>query len=211
MSVITIFGGAKDSAKLIKRFDNEVKKAKTKKCNVLVTRASQDLIQYAENTYSNDENKLVLGANTIVYLANRDVHPEKIGVVSAGVADDDVREEAELTLLANNFQPLSFPDIGVNNWQKTMSEVDDLNECCAVISIQGFEGALPVILAGLVSLPIISVPTSTGYGVADDGLTALRTSLSSCTEGISVVNVDNGFGGAECAIRIANQIRRYSK
>lgn len=89
-----------------------------------------------------------------------------------------------------------------------MSQLDYINKNQAVISVQGFEGALPVVLAGLTSLPIISVPTSTGYGIANKGYTALNTSLSSCTSGISAVNIDNGFGAGEVAVRILNVIEQ---
>lgn len=88
--------------------------------------------------------------------------------------------------------------------------VDEINKCRAIISVQGFEGALPVVLAGLTSLPIVSVPTSTGYGVSAKGYTALNTSLSSCTSGISVVNINNGFGAGEAVVRILDVIGNES-
>lgn len=80
----------------------------------------------------------------------------------------------------------------------------EINQCKAIISVQGFEGALPVVLAGLTELPIIAVPTNTGYGVASKGYTALNTALSSCTSGITVVNIGNGFGAGEFAVHILN-------
>lgn len=92
----------------------------------------------------------------------------------------------------------------------SVPNVDEINKCRAIISVQGFEGALPVVLAGLTSLPIVSVPTSTGYGVSAKGYTALNTSLSSCTSGISVVNINNGFGAGEAVVRILDVIGNES-
>lgn len=131
-----------------------------------------------------------------------------VAIASAGIADRHVAEEAGLTVYLHGYEPDFFNDIGVNDLKKTLSQLDYINKDQAVISVQGFEGALPVVLAGLTSLPIISVPTSTGYGIANKGYTALNTSLSSCTSGISAVNIDNGFGAGEVAVRILNVIEQ---
>ena len=134
----------------------------------------------------------------------------KVAITSAGIADRNIVDEAGLTVMMHSYTPKFFNDIGVNDLKKTTDSVDDLNECSAIISVQGFEGALPVVLAGLVSLPIISVPTSTGYGVSAKGYTALNTSLSSCTSGISTVNINNGFGAGEVAVRILDMVNSYA-
>lgn len=134
----------------------------------------------------------------------------KVAITSAGIADRNIVDEAGLTVMMHGYTPKFFNDIGVNDLKKTTDSVDDLNECSAIISVQGFEGALPVVLAGLVSLPIISVPTSTGYGVSAKGYTALNTSLSSCTSGISAVNINNGFGAGEVAVRILDMVNSYA-
>ena len=133
----------------------------------------------------------------------------KVAITSAGIADRSIVDEAGLTVLMHGYTPKFFNDIGVNDLRKITDSVGDLNKCNAIISVQGFEGALPVVLAGLVSLPIISVPTSTGYGVSAKGYTALNTSLSSCTSGISAVNINNGFGAGEVAVRILDTVKKY--
>lgn len=129
-------------------------------------------------------------------------------ITSPGIADRHVVEEAGLAVCLHGYKVNFFNDIGVNDLNKTLSRLDSIKKSQVIISVQGFEGALPVVLAGLTSLPIVSVPTSTGYGVASKGYTALNTSLSSCTSGISAVNIDNGFGGGEVAVRILNAIEQ---
>lgn len=134
-----------------------------------------------------------------------------VAITSAGLADRHIVDEVGLTVLLSGYTPVYFNDIGVDDIQKTLKSVDAIKESHAIVSVQGFEGALPVILAGLVDLPVIAVPTSTGYGVSSDGYTALNTALTSCTSGISVVNIDNGFGGGAQAVRILTQIEKFSR
>lgn len=98
--------------------------------------------------------------------------------------------------------------MGINDMDYLLSQAEKLKDYDIIISVQGFEGALPAVLANQVDAPIISVPTSTGYGVSNNGISALNTSLSLCTPGISVVNIDNGFGGAMCAIKFAYKIQK---
>ncbi|QBZ70021.1 LarB [Enterococcus phage vB_EfaM_Ef2.3] len=129
-----------------------------------------------------------------------------VAITSAGVADRDIVDEVYLTVLLSGYVPVAFHDIGVNDLNKLMYSVEGINDCNAIVSVQGFEGALPVVLAGLTNLPIVAVPTSTGYGISADGYTALNTALTSCTSGIAVVNIDNGFGGGAMAVRILEQI-----
>lgn len=129
-----------------------------------------------------------------------------VAITSAGLADRKIVDEAGLTVILRGYKANFFNDIGVNGLHRTLDQLDEINKCGAIISVQGFEGALPVVLAGLTDLPIISVPTSTGYGVSAKGYTALNTALSSCTPGITAVNIDNGFGAGESAARILNTI-----
>lgn len=147
-------------------------------------------------------------SQTAFYRANPTESDLSVAITSAGVADRDTVDEAYLTVLLNGYVPVSFHDIGVNDLKKLMASTDAITKSNAVVSVQGFEGALPVVLAGLIDLPIIAVPTSTGYGISADGYTALNTALTSCTSGISVVNINNGFGGASQAVRILEQIEK---
>lgn len=127
-----------------------------------------------------------------------------IGVVCAGTSDIPVAEEAALTIETTGRTPIRHYDVGVAGLHRVMSIRDELNACGCVIVIAGMEGALPSVVAGLIARPVIAVPTSVGYGVALGGLAALLGMLSSCAPGVTVVNIDNGFGAAIAACRIVS-------
>ncbi|MCB0685296.1 MAG: AIR carboxylase family protein, partial [Saprospiraceae bacterium] len=93
---------------------------------------------------------------------------------------------------------------GVAGLHRLLNRLDELKKFQVLIVVAGFEGALPTVMGGLLPQPIIAVPASVGYGVAAGGHTALKTMLSSCANGITVVNIDNGYGGALAAVRILN-------
>ena len=97
-------------------------------------------------------------------------------------------------------------DVGVAGIHRLFNRLDDLKACRVLIVVAGFEGALPSVVGGLLSQPIIAVPTSVGYGVAQSGTTALHAMLTSCANGITVTNIDNGYGAAMAAYRILRQI-----
>ncbi|HAA89694.1 MAG TPA: nickel pincer cofactor biosynthesis protein LarB [Peptococcaceae bacterium] len=120
----------------------------------------------------------------------------KITVVTAGTADLPVAEEAALTakILENEVERIY--DIGVAGLHRLFSFLPNLSSALAIIVVAGMDGALPSIVAGLVDRPVIAVPTSTGYGANFQGLAPLLTMLNSCAPGVSVVNIDNGFGAA---------------
>ncbi len=122
-----------------------------------------------------------------------------IAVVSAGTSDLPVADECRLTLAALGHDPYAITDVGVAGLQRLTSVVPDIQRADAIVALAGMEGALPTVLAGLVSKPIIAVPTSVGYGAALEGVTALLSMMASCAPGIAVVGIDNGFGAA-CAV-----------
>jgi NCAIR mutase (PurE)-related protein len=120
----------------------------------------------------------------------------RIGVACAGTSDLPVAEEAARTLEAFGHDAAEFYDVGVAGVHRTLAVRDDLDACRAVIVVAGMEGALPSVVAGLIRPPVIAVPTSVGYGASFGGLAALLAMLNSCAPGVSVVNIDNGFGAA---------------
>jgi hypothetical protein len=120
-------------------------------------------------------------------------------VVTAGTADIPVAQECTAVLSALGFVPTLLVDCGVAGLHRLLAEVDRLAMADAVVVIAGMEGALASVVGGLTPAPVVAVPTSTGYGAAFEGLTALLTMLSSCASGVTVVGIDNGFGAA-CAI-----------
>jgi NCAIR mutase (PurE)-related protein len=120
----------------------------------------------------------------------------KIAVVCAGTADVPVAEEAALCAEAFGSKVERLYDVGVAGIHRLLNNVDVFKGCNAVIVVAGMDGALPSVVGGLVSCPLIAVPTSVGYGSSFEGLAALLTMLNSCAVGMSVVNIDNGFGAA---------------
>lgn len=120
----------------------------------------------------------------------------KIAVVCAGTADVPVAEEAALCAEAFGSRVERLYDVGVAGIHRLLDNVDVFNGSSAVIVVAGMDGALPSVVGGLISVPLIAVPTSVGYGSSFKGLAALLTMLNSCAVGLSVVNIDNGFGAA---------------
>lgn len=123
-------------------------------------------------------------------------------VVSAGTSDMPVCEEAALTAEALGCRVHRVYDAGVAGLHRLLSSLDVLRRARVIIAVAGMEGALPSVVGGLVSCPVIAVPTSVGYGASFGGMAALLAMLNSCASGISVVNIDNGFGAGFLASRI---------
>ena len=132
-------------------------------------------------------------------------HPG-IAVICAGTSDLPVAEEAARTLEVMGFEPARVRDVGVAGLHRLLHHLPSLLEARVIVAVAGMEGALPSVLAGLVAAPVVAVPTSVGYGAAFGGLAALLAMLNSCASGISVVNIDNGFGAAYMAAAIMKQI-----
>jgi len=127
-----------------------------------------------------------------------------VAVVCAGTSDLPVAEEAAQTLEFAGARVNRITDVGVAGLHRLLARLDDLRSASIVIAIAGMEGALPSVLGGLVAAPVIAVPTSVGYGANLNGLSALLSMLNSCASGLTVVNIDNGFGAAVAALRMLN-------
>lgn len=123
-------------------------------------------------------------------------------IVTAGTSDLPVAEEAAVTASAMGNTVARLTDVGVAGIHRILSQKDALMSAAIVIVIAGMDGALASVVGGLVRVPVIAVPTSVGYGAAFDGLAPLLTMLNSCAAGVTVVNIDNGFGAAAAASRI---------
>lgn len=118
----------------------------------------------------------------------------KIVVATGGTSDIPVAEEAALTAQALGNEVVRLYDVGVAGLHRLLSHIDEIMTAKVIIAIAGMEGALASVIGGLADCPVIAVPTSVGYGAAFEGLTALLSMLNSCASGVSVVNIDNGFG-----------------
>jgi hypothetical protein len=126
----------------------------------------------------------------------------KIVVATGGTSDMPVAEEAALTAEALGNQVVRLYDVGVAGLHRLLSHLDEIMEARVIIAIAGMEGALASVIGGLADCPVIAVPTSVGYGASFGGLSALLSMLNSCASGVSVVNIDNGFGAGFLASRI---------
>jgi pyridinium-3,5-biscarboxylic acid mononucleotide synthase len=128
-----------------------------------------------------------------------------VAVVTAGTSDLPVAREAVVTAGVFGTTATTILDVGVAGLHRLLAELDALHAADAIVAIAGTDGAMPGVIAGLVGTPVIAVPTSVGYGAALSGVAALLTMLNACAPGLTVVNIDNGFGAAVAAARIARQ------
>lgn len=130
----------------------------------------------------------------------------KIGIMTAGTSDINIAEEARVIVEEGGCEAIVSYDVGVAGIHRLFPQIARMVEedVCAIIVCAGMEGALPSVVAGLVDIPVIAVPTSVGYGVGEGGRVALDAMLQSCAPGIAVVNIDNGFGAGVFALTIVN-------
>ena len=125
-------------------------------------------------------------------------------VVTAGTSDLPAAEEAAVTATAMGNEVRRLTDVGVAGIHRLLSRTDQLHAAKVIIVVAGMDGALPSVVAGLVRVPVIAVPTSVGYGASFGGIAAMLAMLNSCAAGLTVVNIDNGFGAAVAASRITH-------
>lgn len=170
---------------------------------VLITRMRQEAADLLQNTIAEKPEEIPGGFTydplSHVGIVGAVPAPDgggKIAVVCAGTSDIPVAEEAAKTAEVLGNEVLRIYDVGVAGIHRLFSRLDDLLSARVVISIAGMEGALTSVVGGLVSVPVIAVPTSVGYGASFHGVSALLSMLNSCASGVSVVNIDNGFGAA---------------
>jgi len=128
--------------------------------------------------------------------------PGKVAIAAAGTSDQRVATEAARTLEFSGVDAEVLVDIGVAGLWRLEARLPELRAADIVIVVAGMDAALVSVMGGLVGAPIIGVPTSVGYGVAEGGSTALNSALASCAQGVAVVNIDNGFGAACAAVRM---------
>ncbi len=167
---------------------------KNRGINILATRMSESV--YTELQAEFGEGRYTAGPG-IFTLTQKPVEKNskgEIAVVSAGTSDFRVAEEAALTAEFYGHTVSRYSDVGVAGIHRLLASIEDIRRARVIVVVAGMEGALASVVAGLVQSPIIAVPTSVGYGANFQGLTALLSMINSCSAGISVVNIDNGFG-----------------
>ncbi len=182
--------------------------------SVLVTRLNEEQMKALRKNFDpekiliNERGRIaVLGEKALLLKRGKIETVGKVAIFTAGTSDISVAEEASTTAEFLGLRVLKFYDVGVACIYRLLEPRRRVKEedVDALIAIAGMEGALPSVLAGLVDLPIIAVPTSVGYGVNLNGLTPLFSMLLSCPSGVAVVNIDNGFGAAVFAYLIARR------
>ena len=174
--------------------------------SVFITRINFDKAKLILKTFKNAEfyreaSCLIIG-KTLKQLST----DKKVAIVAGGTSDLSVSLEAKLALEVHGITCKTFIDVGVAGIHRLFNNLKDINKFDVIIVCAGMEGALPTVLGGLLPQPIIAVPISVGYGVSKDGFAALNSMLSSCAPGVSVMNIDNGYGAAMAALRIIKSI-----
>ncbi len=169
---------------------------------VFITRINQEKSEILLDLYSNakyyaDANCLIIGENQDKFVTSK-----RVAIVSGGTSDLNISLEAKLALDVYGVSSKTFIDVGVAGIHRLFDVMDEINEYDILIVCAGMEGALATVIGGITSLPIIAVPVSIGYGVSKNGMAALNCMLASCSPGITVMNIDNGFGAAMAALRI---------
>lgn len=175
--------------------------------NVLATRAEKSVFEALDNTSKFPQTRYDELARTIVLEQARS-EPSKsvLPIVTAGTADLPVAAEAKVTAEIMGQRAELICDVGVAGLHRLISKLPRLQDANVIIVVAGMEGALASVVGGLVSCPVIAVPTSIGYGASFGGISALLTMLNSCASGVTVVNIDNGFGAAVTATLINRKI-----
>ena len=196
-----IFGEGKEADDIIAIMEKMVKQDE----NVLVTRLSPDKAQnvlkkYPESIYNQRAKVLTLSPKP-----RKSSGKGTILIISAGTSDIPVAEEAAITARFMGNEVETIYDIGVSGLHRVLAHNESLSKASVIVVVAGMEGALPSVVGGLVDKPVIAVPTSVGYGASFDGITALLCMLNSCASGVTVVNIDNGFG-AGYAASVINRI-----
>ncbi len=189
-----IYGAGKTAAQMSGIVDSLLKNGVK---NILITRLSEESASVLAESFSIDYRR-----DARVGIIGEIPKPDGIGkiiIATGGTSDIPVAEEAALTAEMHGNEVLRLYDIGVAGLHRLLSHLEDIMQASVIVAVAGMEGALASVIAGLADCPVIAVPTSVGYGAAFGGVAALLSMLNSCASGVSVVNIDNGFGAGYLA------------
>lgn len=196
-----IFGSGKKAEQIAGIIDSMKKNGQE---TVLITRLSKKKAKKVKKTQ-----EMTYYAEAEIGIVGKMPEPDGIGkivVATGGTSDIPVAEEAALTAEVYGNEVVRLYDVGVAGLHRLLSHMDEIMDASAIIAIAGMEGALASVIGGLADCPVIAVPTSVGYGASMNGVSALLSMLNSCASGVSVVNIDNGFGAGYLASMI-NRVR----
>ncbi len=176
---------------------------------ILITRANEEHIEVLEKELSGIRLQVNRKSGTVIAGNKKKRTGGRIAIITAGTSDIPVAEEAATTADFLGIEVKRYYDVGVAGIHRLIEPIRDIivSDVDAIVVVAGMEGALPSVIAGLVNIPVIAVPTSVGYGTNLGGITTLFAMLQSCSSGVAVVNIDNGFGAAVFASMICK--RRY--
>ena len=195
-----IYGEGKTAEQLVEI----IRRFAESKSNVLATRVSPEKYEAVKKAVPDAVYNPT--ARTLSFTCKPVSQEGRVAILTGGTADMPVAEEALETARFFGANADKFYDVGVAGIHRLFSHLEEIKKANAVIAVAGMEGALPSVVAGLVEVPVIGVPTSVGYGASFSGVAPLLTMLNSCAEGISVVNIDNGFGAGYLAAKINHLI-----
>ncbi|MBR2302556.1 MAG: nickel pincer cofactor biosynthesis protein LarB [Clostridia bacterium] len=197
-----VFAKGKTTQQLIDIFSEFERRGE----NVLATRVSEESAKALSEKFTN----LLYCEIAKTIILNSRKQAEQTGlvaIVSAGTSDMSVAEETRITAEFFGSRTKCFYDCGVAGLHRLIANIEEIRKANVVVAIAGMEGALASVLAGLVKVPVIAVPTSVGYGANFEGLSALLSMINSCANGVSVVNIDNGYGAGYISSIINKQVK----
>ena len=191
------------ASKTIDQLEAIVEDYQKNKKSTLITRIQEEKAEvlcekFKPNFYDAVSGILLIGEFPEEVIEN------EVAILSGGTSDQFLVDEIYYTLLFLGRKVNRYQDIGVSGVHRLLDNIEELRKFKVLIVVAGFEGALPTVVGGLLPQPIIAVPASIGYGIGEGGKVALYSMLSSCANGITVVNIDNGYGAAMAAYRIIN-------
>ncbi|MBB6215026.1 hypothetical protein HNQ80_001115 [Anaerosolibacter carboniphilus] len=186
-----IYGEGKTTEQVVKIIEFMLSKDN----NILVTRATKEMYEEVKKICP-EANYNELARTITIRKRDDKVTDSYIAIVSAGTSDLPVVEEAAETAMIFGNKVVKITDVGVAGIHRLFDKLNIIREAKVVIVVAGMEGALASVIGGLIDKPLIAVPTSVGYGASFGGISALLCMLNSCASGVSVVNIDNGFGAA---------------
>lgn len=207
-----IFGETKDIAQIVTMARDILKETG----RAIISRVQPEAVAALREAFKTSSVRVRENARAVVIYESGYVHRSTgghVGVISAGTSDIPVAEEAALIAEEMGCEVTCIYDVGVAGLHRLFEPLRDLlsKEVDAIIVAAGMDGALPSVVAGLVPVPVIGLPTSIGYGMGGKGIAALLSMLQTCAPGLSVVNIDNGVGAGITAAMIANGVARARK
>jgi pyridinium-3,5-biscarboxylic acid mononucleotide synthase len=210
-----IFAESKPTAMLLQIINQMLEKNKF----AIISRLKPSDVELIKSNYS-DITKFVLNLNEmarVAYISEKDYQIKEkkgtVGIITAGTSDIPIAEESNLVLKSMGINTLTSYDVGIAGFHRIFPPLKEMikKNVNVLIVIAGMEGTLPGVISALVDIPVIGVPASTGYGLGEKGKGALVTMLQSCSPGLAIVNIDNGFGAASMAALIINSIYKSGK